>query len=136
MAQGLGPNAPNAGGLGLILGQGTRSHVPQLTKTRCRQKIPKTTLSPPQLLISTSSLPLPPGSLPFPPTQRELCPSLWCTPSTVVAFHSGLCPGVCIAGMDLGDGQQLRYFPPSSTETWYIDNWLICIQDFHSGKGN
>ena len=30
MAQGLGPNAPNAGGLGLILGQGTRSHMPQL----------------------------------------------------------------------------------------------------------
>ena len=30
MAQGLGPNAPNAGGLGLILGQGTRSHMLQL----------------------------------------------------------------------------------------------------------
>ena len=30
VVQWLGLHAPNAGGLGLILGQGTRSHMPQL----------------------------------------------------------------------------------------------------------
>ena len=43
VVQCLGLCAPNAGGLGLIPGQGTRSHIPQLKTPRAVMKTPRAT---------------------------------------------------------------------------------------------
>ena len=46
MVQWLRLHAPNAGGLGSVPGQGTRSHVPELRVQMLQLKIPPTEIRP------------------------------------------------------------------------------------------